>query len=172
MASRLVGAEAEARRSDTLTTIVPTHRDAARAVEPTPPPTPNLLEAPRAPNFGRPVASTPASKTPLTTTFDEELRLITAAKRQLDAGRAQFATAWLTERLQRFPNGVFAMNREALRALLACSEHGSNAGVLREFRERYPTSPLLERLERTCAKGPSKAATPLGGSASFPEMTK
>jgi hypothetical protein len=52
-------------------------------------------------------------------TFAAELRLIKAAKRELDAGRGHLATIWLDQHAQLYPAGVFRTERESLRAKLA-----------------------------------------------------
>jgi hypothetical protein len=93
----------------------------------------------------------PTAQGAVPVTFDEELRLITLAKRELDGGRQHLARAWLAEHAQRFPSGVFAIDRDVLGLLASCSEGERNEAALRRFRERHPQSPLLERLERTCS---------------------
>jgi len=83
-------------------------------------------------------------------TFDAELKLISLAKGELDAHRPRQAQAWLAEHAQRFPNGVFAVEREALGILSSCQQGPKNEGAARAFAERHPGSPLVERLERAC----------------------
>jgi hypothetical protein len=99
-------------------------------------------------------------------TFDEELRLITLAKRELDGGRSHLARAWLAEHTQRFPSGVFAVDRDALNLLAACGEGERNEAALRRFRELHPQSPLLSRLERACGGG---RAPPAHSAGAFPQ---
>jgi len=81
--------------------------------------------------------------------FDAELRLITLAKSELDAGRPHLAQAWLAEHAARFPHGVFAIDRQALAVLIGCSER-RDATAARDFAARHPASPMLERLRRAC----------------------
>lgn len=84
--------------------------------------------------------------------FDEELSLLKAAKRELDAGRPHLAKVWLDEHASRFPRGTFAVEREGLQILIACSSASAGAGQeqARAFRARYPASPLVDRLWRRC----------------------
>ena len=91
--------------------------------------------------------SPPASASPLT--FDDELRLIQRAKTELDARRPAQAKAWLAEHAQRFPNGAFAPDREALRVLAGCMERPDPARAL-QFATQHPGSPMNERLRRDC----------------------
>jgi hypothetical protein len=102
-------------------------------------------------------SSAPAASAP--GTFDEELRLITLAKRELDSGRSHLARAWLAEHAHRFPSGVFAVERDALNLLASCSEGERNEAALRRFRQLHPQSPLQERLERACRAGRLGPAT-------------
>ena len=98
-------------------------------------------------------------------TFDAELRLITAAKSELDKGRPQLAAAWLAEHAQRFPNGVFAPDRDAMRILARCQQRQDPA-VAREFAERHPGSPMVERLLRACTPA---EASPAPAAVDFPK---
>jgi hypothetical protein len=84
-------------------------------------------------------------------TFDAELELITAAKAELDKGRPQLAAAWLSEHAERFPNGVFALDREALRILVRCSQV-RDPSLAQAFANRHPSSPMVERLLRACTR--------------------
>jgi len=59
-----------------------------------------------------------ASEKERPSTFAAELRLIKAAKNELDAGRAHLASIWLAEHARLYPHGVFAKEREALRSRL------------------------------------------------------
>lgn len=105
-----------------------------------------------------------ASAEPRSPSFDEELALLKAAKTELNAGRPHLAKVWLDEHAHRFPNGVFAVEREGLQILIACSGPASSAGQrqARAFRARYPSSPLVDRLWRRCfpageSPGPDQA---------------
>jgi hypothetical protein len=91
--------------------------------------------------------------------LDEELRLIAAAKRELDQGRGHLARVWLDEHRQRFPAGVFGLEREGLLVLAACSA-GQNASLARDFAKWYPASPMLAQIERRCGAQASSAAQP------------
>lgn len=81
--------------------------------------------------------------------FDEELRLIASAKRELDAGRAQAALALLAEHRQRFSAGVFGLERDGLSALASCTGKPSPE-VARAFASAHPSSPLLKQIQRRC----------------------
>lgn len=132
----------------------------ALAVEPT-----KLAEVPVR-GAARLAASAPASAADATT-FDEELRLISAAKSELERGHASSASAWLGEHAQRFPNGVFALDREALEILVACSKQ-KQLVLAQAFVAKHPKSPMVARLLRAC--GQRGAAAPSAGD--FSEMDK
>ncbi|MEO7034993.1 MAG: hypothetical protein ABI548_13875 [Polyangiaceae bacterium] len=83
-------------------------------------------------------------------TFDAELKLISRAKGELDARNPRQAQASLAEHAQRFPNGVFAVEREALVILAGCQQEPNNDAAAIAFAERHPGSPLIARLERAC----------------------
>ncbi len=111
-----------------------------------------------------PVAAIPSTST----TFDEELRLLTAAKRDLDGGRPHLARVWLLEHRGRFPKGVFSVEREGLLVLAQCGEHARPA-LAREFATRYPRSPMIGQLLRRCGAQESAGAPP---QVDFPEGDK
>ncbi len=93
-------------------------------------------------------------------TFDEELRLITAAKHELDAGRGHLARVWLEEHSQRFPRGVFSLEREGLLVLVSCSASPKRE-LARQFASQHPDSPMLEQLLRRCGvEGPLETPRP------------
>lgn len=137
----------------------------ARAPEPSPPvaaetpalPVPAPSEPAAVARNGRSAPSASAVASESAPTFDAELRLITAAKRELDQGRPQLAAAWLAEHAQRFPAGVFALDREALRILVRCGQV-KDPSLARVFAEQHPGSPMGERLLRACTPpGPATA---------------
>jgi len=82
-------------------------------------------------------------------TFDEELKVITAAKRELDAGKAHLARVWLDEHRQRFPRGVFSLEREGLAMLVTCATR-QNPALARDFARQHPDSPMLQQVLRRC----------------------
>ena len=98
--------------------------------------------------------------------LDAELRLITAAKSELDRGRPHLATAWLDDHARRFPGGVFATDREALRVLVSCSQ-SRNLALAEAFAARHPGSAMVERLLRACGK--LEPASPKASSSDFPK---
>jgi hypothetical protein len=110
------------------------------------------------------VAATPSTSP----SFDEELRLLAAAKRELDQGRPHLARAWLQEHRARFPSGVFGGEREGLLVLARCSEQ-PRPELAREFAAAYPKSAMISQLLRRCgAEEAGKASPPVD----FPEGHK
>ena len=94
--------------------------------------------------------------------FDDELRLIGNAKRELDRGQRHLASIWLSEHASRYPAGAFASEREGLKILISCaSPNAASRDSARRFAERYPASPLLDRIFRSCGaqdESPADAA--------------
>jgi hypothetical protein len=83
--------------------------------------------------------------------FDAELRLIELAKQQVDAGRPHLARIWLAEHQQRYPAGVFTVERRALLTLAACAEQSPDAPrAAADFARAYPTSPFIDRIRSAC----------------------
>lgn len=89
------------------------------------PPRPVLSIAPQPVLPAAPLAPAPApAPLPLPSsvreapTLQHELRLIKAAKQELDAGRTHLAKVWLDEHATRFPNGALRREREELRERL------------------------------------------------------
>ena len=96
-----------------------------------------------------PVGPSPSSASSL----DAELELISFAKSALEAHRLPETQALLTVHAQRFPNGVFAVEREALSVLARCEQGPRDPALARSFAKRHPGSPLAARLERSCDAG-------------------
>jgi len=119
----------------------------AATSEPSPPARSSPMPPPR---LAEPTPQ--ASAEPRNPSFDQELSLLKAAKAELNAGRPHLAKVWLDEHAQRFPRGVFAVEREGLQILIACGDPASSTGreQARAFRTRYPGSPLIDRLWRRC----------------------
>jgi hypothetical protein len=125
-------------------------RPAASAAEP--PPSAELDE------IGAPVPTLPVARGRRAGgggapgSFEQELALIKAAKAELDAGRAADALDLVNQHARLYPRGVFAGEREALRALGSCgtgdSATGRKLGVA--FIRAYPASPLVDRVRRAC----------------------
>jgi hypothetical protein len=113
---------------------------------------------PPRPDASRPSAAASSSTSP---SFDEELRLITAAKRELDQGRPHLARAWLQEHRTRFLNGVFGIEREGLLVLASCGEQ-PRPTLAREFAARYPQSPMIGQVLRRCGAEPTGRAPAQG----------
>jgi len=122
------------------------------------PPEPQLHEPAQA-RSERPAPSTAPASSDGATTFDAELRLISAAKRELDQGRPQLAAAWLSEHAARFPAGIFALDREAMRILVRCSQ-AKDPSLAQAFAEQHADSPMVGRLLRACTPAePSASAS-------------
>ena len=101
-------------------------------------------------------------------TFKEELRLIELAKQEQDAGHHGLAQGWLDRHEHEYPNGVFSSERDAMRVLLGCqsaTEDGRQRA--RQFMQRNPGSPLLDRISRAC--WPAREPAPVGSN-SFPNF--
>jgi len=114
-----------------------------------------------APNAVLPTLGVPAVNSTASASFDAELKLISFAKSELDARRPDRAHAWLSEHAERFPQGVFAVEREALFALSACQQVPPNVALAKRFALQHPNSPLNARLERSC--GLNTDTKPLNG---------
>lgn len=107
--------------------------------------------APSAAPAGRePRVTAKGDSAPAPPTFDAELALITRAKGELDAHRLRQARDLLAEHAQRFPTGVFAVERDALQILADCEGGPRNEALARAFATQHPSSPLIERLQRAC----------------------
>ncbi len=101
-------------------------------------------------------------------TFRDELRLIKAAKQDLDAGRDRGAVELLRDHARLYPGGIFASERDALLVLLDCRiDPTRGQASARRFLQSNASSPLVDRITRACALG--TPATPAVGS--FPEST-
>jgi hypothetical protein len=85
-------------------------------------------------------------------TFEEELALIKRAKVDLDSGRSAAALRLLNDHAARFPKGVFASEREALRILAQCASgtSASSRSMAERFVRTHPRSPLVDRVSRAC----------------------
>jgi hypothetical protein len=139
---------------------------AAAPAEPDP-----LPEAPRVAVETHSAKATPISSTPEAPVTDahlsEELRLIAAAKRELELHHPQLASAWLSEHAARFPGGTFATDREALRVLVRCSQR-REPQLAEQFAATHPSSPVVERLLRAC----SPVSTSASANVDFPKVDK
>jgi hypothetical protein len=139
-----------------VTTVAPTPRlePATPVLAASPPslalPTPEPESSEPVRGRNDPPMSSPApASSQRTTTFDAELRLISAAKSELDKGRPHLAAAWLSEHAESFPAGIFALDREALRILVRCRQ-ARDPQLARVFAERHPDSQMVDRLLRAC----------------------
>ncbi|HTQ03298.1 MAG TPA: hypothetical protein VMI54_05555 [Polyangiaceae bacterium] len=129
---------------------------------------PELVEAPSAAPAAPaqeppPEPAKPAASATSASTFEGELGLLEAAKRELDAGRGYLAVVWLDEHARRYPRGVFSSEREGLRVLVTCPNQAPAARreTAAAFQRAYPTSPLLDRIWRACAETDGDAGAEL-----------
>ena len=95
-------------------------------------------------------------------TLTEEVQLMKAAKREIDAGRAHLAEVWLEEHARRYPKGILRTERDALRILVACAGGDPVRGRRQaaDFLKANPRSPLVDRLSRACLQ---ESAPPADG---------
>jgi len=153
LATQIWGSSVAAAPSAAVRGIAVSKAVASRAAEPGASPTlpPTVTAAEESVRVaGRPLAAAASASAAVdATTFDEELRLISAAKREQEHGRARAAEAWLLEHARRFPNGVFAVDREALHVLVECSTR-KQPGLAQAFAASHVTSPMVARLLRAC----------------------
>ena len=93
-------------------------------------------------------------------TLTEEVQLMKAAKREIDAGRAHLAEVWLEEHARRYPKGILRTERDALRILVACAGGDPVRGrrQAEDFLKANPRSPLVDRLSRACLQEPAPPA--------------
>jgi hypothetical protein len=70
----------------------------------------------------------------------------------LDSGRSASALRLLSYQAARFPRGVFASEREALRILAQCASgtSASSRSMAERFVRTHPRSPLVDRVSRAC----------------------
>jgi hypothetical protein len=111
------------------------------------PPSPSSAVAPAPTLFG---ASSGADS------LAEELRLMKAAKRELDAGRDHLAGVWLEQHARLYPSGALRSERQGLEVLLRCRrspDEGREAA--RTFMLHNRQSPLVDRIVRACSIGPT-----------------
>jgi hypothetical protein len=93
--------------------------------------------------------------------FDEELRLIRAAKAELNRGMPHLAEAWLDEHARRFSRGVFAVERDGLRVLARCSTRPEPA-LSRGFAVEHSGSPMIGQVERRCTPTSTTTTNAIG----------
>lgn len=84
--------------------------------------------------------------------FDVELQLLKSIKAALDAGNFRSALALINEHARAFPRGVFAVERESLRAIATCNSGDLTRGrqLATAFSRAYPGSPMLDRVAQAC----------------------
>ena len=108
-----------------------------------------LTEAPSSPAHP---AVRPSSVRVASDSLPEEVRLLSKAERQLNAGHADDALRTLGEHERRFPDGALAEERLAARVQSLCAlGRGADAKAeLRKLARTYPESAHLDRARRFC----------------------
>lgn len=139
---------------------------ASGVAKPVPLPTPLAAPAPAPapsiapPHRAAPPAANAASEPEPPSTFAEELRLIKAAKQDVDAERDSLARVRLDEHARLYPQGVFRSEREALAVLLTCRATPTEGhAAAQRYVDRNPGSPLVDRIARAC-RLPAVAVAP------------
>ena len=94
-----------------------------------------------------------ASKVRATGNLREEAQLIARAQRALRAGDHGGAMSVLKEHRKTYPRGVLVQERMGLEILALCGLGHTKAAQARSesFLARWPTTPIAERLRRSCA---------------------
>lgn len=95
---------------------------------------------------------TPAPAPALGSTLAAENRLLARARAALIDEQPERALTLLGEHAQRFPQGVLAEERQALRAVALCEAGRTTEGQLaaRAFLREHPQATLAERVRGTC----------------------
>jgi hypothetical protein len=100
----------------------------------------------------RRAATEPAPEPALGSTLAEENRLLAQARAALIDERPEQALARLADHARRFPDGVLAEERQALRAVALC-EAGRNAegdAAASSFLREHPQAALAQRVRSAC----------------------
>jgi len=140
---------------------------AAARSQPAEPLLPPAASGSVAPMHAKSEPSGASSTSASASSFGEEVRLIKAAKQELDDGRDQQAAALLNEHARLYPGGIFRAERDALQVLLECrrSPELGRASAQR-FLAQNAASPLIDRISRACGLA-VRATAPTNGN--FPE---
>ncbi len=146
---------------------------AARVTQSAEPPVPASPAVPAVTPSLKPTLSAPPEPEPPPSTFADELRLMKAAKQDLDSGKELLARVWLNEHARLYPHGVFQSEREALSVLIACkSSPVSGRVAAQRYVAQHAKSPLVDRILRACELQASPGATSAPSAAptaNFPE---
>jgi hypothetical protein len=150
--SRLAPPPAVPAAAEVVSSSVPPSTDISPAAEP-----------PRIEGAGRPTPRTaPRSASHRLDSLPEEVRLLSRAEQQLNAGLADDALKTLTEHEQRFPGGALAEERVAARvqALCVLGRTAEARTELTKLMSAYPRSPHLDRARKICGKEVDSNASP------------
>jgi len=95
-------------------------------------------------------------------TLQAELALLRAAQEARSAGNPRDAETILSTHRKRFPDGILRAEREAASVLVECDlGHRARAEkAARAFVQRYPDSPLVRTVNRSCAGQRVEGGTP------------
>ena len=112
-------------------------------------PTPELPAAPPLPAGTLPAAPMPSMHSTPAVHAPPEAQLLDRADQALRQGDAAGALALATEHAKAYPHGVLAQEREfiAIQALVALGRTGAASSRARAFRQAYPGSSHLTRLD-------------------------
>jgi len=142
---------------------VPHTTPSERPSEPSPalaspdPPKPPRIE--RATQIGGADQQRVSTPTGAATSLAEETRLLEAAQRELARNQGGAALALLDEHAAKFPRGALSEERAAARILALCrlGRTGEARRAAEAFVGAAPQSPLVPRLESSCASSKSAA---------------
>jgi hypothetical protein len=129
------------------------------SAEPEPESLPVAVEPTRAPKRSKPhVPPEAVEPEPPTDSLDAENALLGEARRALAQGDPRRALSLLGEHARRFPDGLLAEERAALRVVGLCSAGQADDGrrAAARFLEAHPASALAGRVRQACpARDPS-----------------
>jgi hypothetical protein len=108
-------------------------------------------EPPRVEGTPRPIARPSVAPT-TSDSLNEEVRVLSRAEQQLNAGHADDALKTLAEHERRFPGGALTEERMAARVQCLCALGRTAAAKadLAKLAQAYPRSPYLDRARRFC----------------------
>ena len=102
----------------------------------------------------------PSEAPPVVSTLGDENRLISAAWRHVTAKAFADADTVIDEHAQRFPQGVLAPERRALRVIVDCLDGRASQTAATAFATRHPRSPLLKKVREACLPAAGKKDPP------------
>jgi hypothetical protein len=100
----------------------------------------------------QPPTQTPTPTRPPIADLAREQQLLRAAARAMRAGAPAHALSLLDEHAASFPDGQLEPERAATRVHVLCDRAEDARAAADSFRRRHPRSPLLPRIDRSCAR--------------------